>query len=130
VYDTDHFVAESRRILRPGGYTIVSTENLASWHNVAAALLGWQPFSLTNVSSVALSIGNPLGVHRGERDHHPRAWQHHRVFACRGLIELYEAHGFLVEAVLGAGYYPLPTEVATKHPRHAAFLTLKARRTR
>ena len=51
MHDTDGFVRECRRVLRPGGLLIVSTENLASWHNVAALVFGWQPFSLTNVSS-------------------------------------------------------------------------------
>src|SRR5262245_46505065 len=48
--DTDVFVSEIVRILRPGGLAAVSTENLASWHNVAALVLGWQPFSLGNVT--------------------------------------------------------------------------------
>ena len=34
--DTDSFVAEIRRVLRPGGMAVVSTENMASWHNIAA----------------------------------------------------------------------------------------------
>src|SRR5262249_22326239 len=58
--DTDTFVAECKRLVRPGGLCVCSTENLASWHNVAALTLGWQPFSLTNVSSMRLGIGNPI----------------------------------------------------------------------
>ena len=127
VRDTDHFVTETRRVLAPGGYTVVSTENLASWHNIAALVLGWQPFSLSNVSAATLSMGNPIGIHRGESERRGSSWQHQRVFAHRGLVELYEAHGFVVESVLGAGYYPLPTYVATHDPRHGAFLALKAR---
>lgn len=126
--DTDAFVAELRRLLRPGGHAVVSTENLASWHNVAALALGWQPFSLTNVSEVETSIGNPAGLHRGAMQERPREWQHVRVFAYRGLRELFEAHGLAVEAVLGAGYYPLPARVGGLDPRHAAFLTLVARK--
>ena len=53
VPDIDRFVTEARRVLRPGGRVVVSTENLASWHNIAALVLGWQPFSLTNVSDTA-----------------------------------------------------------------------------
>ena len=58
VFDTDHFVAEAFRVLRPGGIVVTSTENLASWHNIGALLLGWQPFSLANVSSVG-ALGTP-----------------------------------------------------------------------
>src|SRR5262249_1119074 len=44
LYDTDCFLAESRRVLRRGGVLVTSTENLASWHNLAALFLAWQPF--------------------------------------------------------------------------------------
>lgn len=125
--DTDSFVAETFRVLRPGGYTICSTENLASWHNVAALVLGWQPFSLSNVSQKLSGVGNPLAVHRGT-PHFLSSWEHMRVFAYRGLKELFSAHGFRVERIVGAGYFPLPAGVGRKEPRHAALLTVKARR--
>jgi SAM-dependent methyltransferase len=124
--DTDMFVSEIHRVLRPGGVAVVSTENLASWHNVGALLFGWQPFSLTNVSSRSGGLGNPLAIHRGEP--YAKAWEHLRVFAFQGLRELFVLHGFGVEAVLGAGYYPLPARVGRRLPRHAAFLTVVARR--
>jgi SAM-dependent methyltransferase len=123
--DTDRFVSELWRVLRPGGVAVTSTENLASWHNVAALTLGWQPFSLTNVSSTRLGIGNPLAIHRGA-DANLKSWEHLRVFAARGLRELFEAHGFKEIALLGAGYYPLPSGAARFDPRHAAFLTVVA----
>jgi SAM-dependent methyltransferase len=125
--DTDGFVAETFRVLRPGGYTVVSTENLASWHNVAALVLGWQPFSLSNISEKLSGLGNPLAVHR-DTPHFLGSWEHMRVFAYRGLKELFAAHGFRVEAIVGAGYFPLPAAVGRREPRHAAFLTVKARR--
>jgi SAM-dependent methyltransferase len=125
VSDTDRFVAESFRVLRPGGYTVVSTENLASWHNIAALVLGWQPFSLSNVSATGGGLGNRLAVHRGEESVH-KAWQHLRVFAYRGLVDLYAAHGFEVDAVRPSGYYPLPSRASRLDPRHAAFLAVRA----
>jgi SAM-dependent methyltransferase len=75
--DTDAFVSEVARVLRPGGVAAVSTENLASWHNIAALLLGWQPFSLSNVTSARAGLGNPLALHRGEASGEA-AWQHSR----------------------------------------------------
>jgi SAM-dependent methyltransferase len=125
VVDTDNFVRETYRLLKPGGRAVVSTENLASWHNVGSLVLGWQPFSLTNVSETAQSVGNPLGVHRGESG---VARGHLRVFAYRGLRELFALHGFVVDGVLGAGYYPLPRRLARIDPRHAAFITIGAHR--
>jgi SAM-dependent methyltransferase len=128
--DTDTFVAELRRILRPGGFAVTSTENLASWHNVLALVPGWQPFSLTNVSRQRLGLGNPLAIHRAADGLELESWQHLRVFAHRGLRELFEVHGFQVERLLGAGYYPLPGRLARVDPRHAAFLTVKSRKPR
>lgn len=125
--DTDMFVREIRRVLKPGGLAVTSTENLASWHNLAALLFGWQPFSLTNVSSVVRGLGNPLAVHRGELDGRD-SWQHLRVFAYAGLRELFERHGFTTETIRGAGYYPLPAVAGRWDARHAAFLTVAARR--
>jgi SAM-dependent methyltransferase len=123
--DTDTFVREAYRVLKPGGRAVVSTENLASWHNVVSLVLGWQPFSLANISADAMAVGNPLGVHRGE-DGEERG--HLRVLAYRGLRELFALHGFSVERILGAGYYPLPGRFARVDPRHAAFITIGARR--
>lgn len=106
---------------------MISTENLSSWHNIFSLFFGWQPFSLTNISSHSLGIGNPLALHRGENLSFP-SWQHIRVFAYRGLKEIFEIKGFKVEKILGAGYHPLPNFFAKIDLRHAAFLTIKARK--
>lgn len=123
--DTDCFLAEIRRVLRPGGRMIVSTENLASWHNIVALFAGWQAFSLTNVSRVKAGLGNPLANLRpGEPVH--KGWQHQRIFSYRGLKELTTAHGFGDVEVMGAGYFPLPSRIARLDPRHAAFIIVIA----
>jgi SAM-dependent methyltransferase len=125
--DTDLFVSEIFRVLRPDGYAVVSTENLASWHNIASLIFGWQPFSLTNVSHLSGAIGNPLALHRGQTFEW-KSWEHVRVFAYRGLSDLFSAHGFSVDSVVGAGYFPLPASVGRWEPRHAAFITVRARK--
>lgn len=127
VSDTDTFLREIRRVLKPSGVLLISTENLASWHNLASLIFGWQPFSLTNISDTQLGIGNPLAVHRGE-DSVSRSMQHLRVFAYRGLIELLVSHGFAIVEVRGSGYFPLPSQFADWDSRHAALLTAVARR--
>jgi ubiquinone/menaquinone biosynthesis C-methylase UbiE len=133
LHDTDTFIAETFRVLRPGGYALICTENLAATHNLFALLLGYQPFSLSNVSTLR-SIGNPLALHRHATEGmlHVKSFQHMRVFAYQGLKEIVEAHGFVVERMVGTGYYPLPPALARLagrvDPRHAAFLLLKARK--
>jgi len=125
----DHFVTELRRVLAPGGTAIICTENLASWHNVAALALGYQPFSLTNISNVR-PIGNRFALHAGEK---PRAesWQHVHVLTMVGLREIFAAHGLPVTASWGTGYYPFPRRLASSlaahDPRHAHFIAVVSR---
>lgn len=130
LHNTDSFVTEIWRVLKWSGYAVVCTENLASWHNLFALLLGWQPFSLSNVSQARFQIGNPLATHQGESASNPKSWQHLRVFAYQGLVDIFAVHGFTVETYTGSGYYPLPPSVGRLDPRHAAFLTIKVRKCR
>jgi SAM-dependent methyltransferase len=126
----DHFVAEAKRILRKGGLAIVCTENLASWHNVAALLLGYQPFSATNVSSLR-PIGNPFALHAG-KPVQEESLQHVHVITLRALRDIFLAHGFAIEAEWGSGYHPLGGRVAARlaslDPNHAHFVAVVARR--
>jgi SAM-dependent methyltransferase len=125
----DHFVAELKRVLRAEGTAIVCTENLASWHNVAALALGYQPFSLTNISNVR-PIGNRFALHCGE----PGAaepMQHIHVLTLTALRDLFDAHGLAIERCWGTGYHPLPGRLAQRlaelDPRHAHFTGIVAR---
>jgi SAM-dependent methyltransferase len=124
----DHFVEETKRVLRPDGQAIVCTENLSSWHNVLALGLGYQPFSLTNISS-RRPVGNPLALHGGESGR-PESWQHVHVLSLTGLRDLFEAHGFAVEHSWGSGYHPFSGRVAARlaaaDPRHAHFIGIVA----
>lgn len=126
--DTDNFIKEIWRTLKPGGYAVICTENLSSWHNIFSLLFGWQPFSLSNVCEKRFQIGNPLALHYEETPSNPQSWQHNRVFAYRGLKELFVVHGFVIEYTEGSGYYPLPSRLGRLDPRHAAFLTFKIRK--
>jgi hypothetical protein len=85
-------------------------------------------FSLTNVSSLASGIGNPLALHRGN-GRPLESWKHKTIFNYRGLIELINLHGLKVVSATGSGYYPFPAVVGRFDPRHAHFLTVKALRT-
>ncbi len=126
--ETDHFLREIHRVLRPDGYAIVSTNNLASWHNVAALVLGWQPLP-SHVSDEVI-VGNPLAPEEaryGEKIH-----RHLRIFTGRALTGLAEAHGLRLDRAIGSGYYPFGPRIARamaqRDPRHAAYLVQRFRR--
>ena len=126
----DHFVKETRRVLRPGGRAVVYTENLASWHNIAALVLGYQPFSLTNISA-SRPIGNPFALHAGE-PMSAESWQHIHVVSLTALRDIFAAHGFAIAEAWGTGYHPLPGRLASRlaelDPRHAHFIGVVAER--
>jgi SAM-dependent methyltransferase len=129
----DHFVRETRRVLRPGGIAVVCTENLASWHNVAALALGFMPFSLTNISDTG-PIGNPLALHVGEVLQQGESWQHVHVLTLPALCRILDVHGLIVERRFASGYYPAVGRVAkvlaSIDPRHAHFIGVVARKGR
>lgn len=119
---TDHFLSEIARVLRPGGQAVVSTNNLASWHNVASLVLGWQPPPL-HVSDDVI-VGNPANPAEGEPG--SAGQMHLRVFTGRALASLAAHHGLRVDHAETVGLYPFPARFArrlTKLDRvHGAFL--------
>jgi len=125
VSNIDLFLTEIYRVLKPDGYSIISTENGSSWHNIFASVMGWQIFSLTNCSNKLSGIGNPLAIHRNESGV-LQSWTHKVIFNYRGLKELFEIFGFNNIEILGAGYYPFPAGMGKWDPRHSHFLTLRA----
>ena len=99
-------ISETYRVLKPGGYAILSTPNLSSWHNLAFLLLGLQPPGLST--------------------------NHDHIFllTTKGLLSLLEA--FKIEKVVGVGFYPLPyllsKYVCKVDKRHAVDMLVKVRR--
>ena len=120
---TDQFMREIRRVLAPGGYAVVSTNNLASLHNIGALVAGFQP-TPCHVSDEQVGIGNPMNAYGGAPG--AAGQMHLRVFTGRALAELAQLHGLRVDLQRTAGFYPLPpraAEVATRlAPRWGAFL--------
>ncbi len=132
LFDVDLFVSEIYRILKPGGYAILGTENLAAWYNILPLLMGYQPFIATNISSKG-NIGNPFTLHPTNR-----VWLdnktvgHVKLFSYQAFIDIFEIHNFTVEKVLGSGYYPFPSIVADVlsryDVRHSCRLQIKVRK--
>jgi hypothetical protein len=82
----DDLVREMHRVLRPGGYLLVTLPNLASWHNRIALLLGFQPRDV-EISSEILP-----GVVPGYADESPAG--HIHVPTLRAFLDLMRYHGF------------------------------------
>jgi SAM-dependent methyltransferase len=140
ILDIDNFIKEIYRILKPGGYCIVSTENLSSWHNIFALVLGFQDFSHTILKKK--HVGNPLSIHHGEKTStwgaeycsgvDDSAFPHIKIVTFKSLITYFKEFGFKFEKGLGSGYYPLfgflSYWAARIDPYHSHFITVKMRK--
>jgi ubiquinone/menaquinone biosynthesis C-methylase UbiE len=126
--DVDKFISESFRVLKKGGYTIVSTNNLSSWHNIFSLLFGFAPFDLTNSSPKAWSIGNPFAIHDSEKSLFGKSYCHKCIYTSKWLREWYEIYGFKFEKTYGSGYYPFPSFLGNIDKTHSAFITLVFRK--
>lgn len=94
LFDIDFFVSEINRVLKRSGYCIISTENLASWHNIFCLLCGKQPFS-TMISKKVPSCGNPFTLHSGLKvPKSLESWIHNKIFTVSSLRELFEMYQF------------------------------------
>jgi len=124
LYNTDNFVEEIYRVLKPYGYVIISTNNLASWHNLFALVLGYQPFP-SDISRYT-NIGKLIGLFKGDG----KSWSHLRIFTTYSLIDLLKFHKFNINKVVGVGYYPFPQSLAILLSKldkiHSAYVTVKA----
>src|SRR4030043_2460626 len=94
--DTDIFIKEIKRVLDPGGYAIISTPNLASWHNIIALTLGKQPLTCMVSDEIIIS----------EIEADKDMPKHRRIFTFDGLRKLIEFHGLKIEKSIGVGHYP------------------------
>lgn len=116
------FVSEIYRILKVGGYAVISTENLSSWDNILAILLGRTPFSVVHNG---LKCGNRFSPHNKEL--YKGQPSHVRIFAYHGLLEFFKYFCFKIETIKTSGY--LPFNVLSRiDPIHARFITIKARK--
>ncbi len=125
---TDLFCKEMHRCLKRGGYTIIATPNLAATHEIAALVLGLQPFT-AHVSDETFGLGNRFDPKHGVK-HQATESSHLRCFTLGALRDLLQYHGFKVEKIVGVGYYPFPVKIARIlsriDSRHAAILIMKA----
>lgn len=118
VTNTDNFLKEVRRILKPSGYAIISTPNISSIHNLGMLILGKQPFSF-HVSEI--QVGNPL---YGVETH-----GHVKIFTISSFKDLSKYHDLKIEKMFGSGYYYCPKKiskfVSKILPRYSVYISMK-----
>ena len=92
----DHVFTESFRILKPRGYLLISTPNLASWINRLALLLGYQPRDVEISKKFAVGVSKHYGKY---------AIGHLHTSTLRALKELLVQYGFKIIATKGCKPY-------------------------
>jgi ubiquinone/menaquinone biosynthesis C-methylase UbiE len=136
--DVRLYVSEMYRVLKKGGYIILGTPNLASWHNIFALLLGLQPFSGPTIkpdyeSDVKLIRNmNKQRLDKVFSGNKTRGLDHIKIMTAKALISLLNDFDFKIEKIKGFGYYPLPPIIA-KHlsnidPYRSHYIIVKARK--
>lgn len=85
LWNTDGFLKEIYRCLKPTGYAIISTPNLSAWHNRLYLFLGKQPEPCKISEDMFPGYEKP---------------GHLRVFAAGELTKLLKFHGFKIDKVI------------------------------
>lgn len=126
LFYTEDFLEEMRRLLKPGGFLVLSTPNLANWANRICLLFGWQPF-FTEIGARPSQAGNPL---RGVTE--PAG--HIRVFTASSLLHLLRTTGWTDLRLSGAdlmqkrGVAAVDRFLSRRFPTLASDLIVKARK--
>jgi SAM-dependent methyltransferase len=106
--DPDRLIDECARVLRPGGWLLLTTPNPHAWYNRVFFALGIQPlFFETSTRSTEVGAG-PL--RRLKRD--PRPVGHLRMFNKCALTDLLRRADLHRQVVRGAGFHALPRLVS------------------
>lgn len=125
VYNTDNFFREVNRVLKIGGYVVISTPNLSSFHSIFFILMGQQP---PNIHLSDIQVGNFL---RGTKIDYPG---HYKAFNMAALRDLGVHYGFEVEKIGGFGFYFLPSflqDIASKLiGKYGVYITIRLRKVR
>jgi len=123
VWDTDNFFKEVKRVLKKGGYSIISTVNLSSFHSIFFILLGQQTpvINLTDVQ-----VGNCL------RGYYAKGHYHQKAFNIPVLKDLSEYYGFKIESIKGNSFYFCPKLLqkllSNIVGKYAIYLTMRIRK--
>lgn len=105
--DLDSFLSELKRVLKPTGKIIISSENLAAYHNIFALILGNQPYTGPYLSRV-----HPIGSRSNSQYYDSKGGglgnPHLNVMTIKALVKLLKKNGFVIKDIKGAAFYPWP----------------------
>ena len=99
VFDPDFLLGEIWRVLKNEGRVLVTTPNLACWHNRLVLLVGYQPH-YTSASAIYDGVGKLLQkpvLHKTGQDE----TSHIRLFTLRSLEDMLRLHRFRIEITRG-----------------------------
>ncbi len=106
VPDPDFLLKEIRRILKKGGFLIISTPNLVSWANRIMVLMGIQPFFTET------STEKNLGRYYKILGQGGKVQGHLKIFTYKSLEEILRKEGFSVLSKNGVPFFfPFPFSV-------------------
>ena len=88
--DPDKFLEESARVLKKGGYLVITTPNLAAWYHRILFLFGYYPLFL-EMSTKTRRVGIGLLKYVIKND---QPVGHIRIFTLPALIDLINLNGF------------------------------------
>jgi SAM-dependent methyltransferase len=136
LHNTRLFAMEMFRVLKPGGTAVVTSENLCSFLNLGAMMLGYTPFTIANCCG--WNVGNPFGLYPDkeavqyvpiEDPAFSGVTGHVRALSVPQAKEIFQRVGFVAEAT-SIGLLPLPDVISRGierlFPRRGHFLMIKA----
>lgn len=129
VDNPDAFLQEIHRVLKPNGRILITTPNLASWHNRILLLFGIQPYGV-ETSTQDARVG--FGWLKGIKNAQPAG--HIHIFTRGALIDILTLHSFTIEVIKGCPSDFLPGRLATIEallffsPRWSSKLLIRARK--
>lgn len=115
LHNTRLFAQEILRVLKPDGTALITSENLTSFLNLGAMVLGYTPFTL--MRCCGWYLGNPIGLHYGEAVEegvpitdpaYAGVTGHVRALGALQAEELFQRVGFSAVEVSSLGLMPLP----------------------
>jgi len=100
--NTDHVMLETWRVLKPGGYVLVSVPNQTALAYVLMMLLTFNP-PMNMVSDRYYGLGCPFSSRRFQHsaEFGSAGHGHLRLFAMRAMLDLMKVYGFAVTASHG-----------------------------